>query len=44
MLDYRTTKVLKPQSNGFIDLLHRLLLDEHFPIKGLTLYDMFKRV
>ncbi|CAJ1830617.1 IS481 family transposase ISAs19 [Aeromonas veronii] len=26
----------RPQSNGFIERLHRTLLDEHFRIKGRT--------
>ena len=33
---FRTTKVRRPQSNGFIERLHRTLLDEHFRIKGRT--------
>ncbi|HDX8404091.1 TPA: transposase, partial [Aeromonas dhakensis] len=33
---HRTTKVRRPQSNGFIERLHRTLLDEHFRIKGRT--------
>lgn len=35
-IDHRTTKVRRPQSNGFIERLHRTLLDEHFRIKGRT--------
>lgn len=31
---HRTTKVRRPQSNGFVERLHRTLLDEHFRIKG----------
>jgi len=33
---YRTTRVGRPQSNGFIERLHRTLLDEHFRVKGCT--------
>ncbi|HET7370586.1 MAG TPA: IS481 family transposase [Gammaproteobacteria bacterium] len=33
-IEHRTTKVRRPQSNGFIERLHRTLLDEHFRIKG----------
>ena len=33
---HRTTKVRRPQGNGFIERLHRTLLDEHFRIKGRT--------
>jgi transposase InsO family protein len=32
--EHRTTKVRRPQSNGFVERLHRTLLDEHFRIKG----------
>ncbi len=35
-IEHRTTKVRRPQSNGFIKRLHRTLLDEHFLIKGRT--------
>ncbi len=35
-IEHRTTKVRRPQSNGFIDRLHRTLLDEHFRIKRRT--------
>jgi hypothetical protein len=35
-IEHRRTKVRRPQSNGFIDRLHRTLLDEHFRIKGRT--------
>lgn len=35
-IDHRTTKVRRPQSNGFIERLHRTLLDEHFRIAGRT--------
>lgn len=33
-IEHRTTKVRRPQSNGFIERLHRTLLDEHFRIQG----------
>lgn len=35
-IEHRTTKVRRPQSNGFIERLHRTLLDEHFRIMGRT--------
>jgi transposase InsO family protein len=35
-IEHRTTKVRRPQSNGFIERLHRTLLDEHFRIAGRT--------
>ncbi len=33
-IEHRITKVRRRQSNGFIERLHRTLLDEHFRIKG----------
>ena len=33
---HRTTKVRRPQSNGFVERMHRTLLDEHFRIQGRT--------
>ena len=33
-IDHRTTKVRRPQSNGFVERLHRTLLDEHFRVMG----------
>ncbi len=30
--------VRRPQSNDFIERLHRTMLDEHFLIKGLTIW------
>jgi len=33
-IEHRTTKVKRPQSNGFVERLHRTLLDEHFRIQG----------
>lgn len=35
-IEHRTTKVRRPQSNGFVERLHRTLLDEHFRLKGRT--------
>ncbi|MEX0902524.1 MAG: integrase core domain-containing protein, partial [Pseudohongiellaceae bacterium] len=35
-IEHRTTRVRRPQSNGFIERLHRTLLDEHFRIQGRT--------
>lgn len=33
-IEHRTTKVRRPQSNGFVERFHRTLLDEHFRIEG----------
>lgn len=33
-IDHRTTKVRRPQSNGYVERMHRTLLDEHFRIQG----------
>jgi transposase InsO family protein len=33
-IEHRTTKVGRPQSNGFIERFHRTLLEEHLRIKG----------
>lgn len=33
---HRTTKVKRPQSNGFIERFHRTLLDEHIRVVGRT--------
>lgn len=33
-IEHRKTAVRRPQSNGFIERLHRTLLDEHFRIEG----------
>jgi len=33
-IGHRTTKVRRPQSNGFVERLHRTLLDEHFRVMG----------
>ena len=35
-IEHRTTRVRRPQSNGFIERFHRTLLDEHFRIQGRT--------
>jgi len=35
-LEHRTTRVRRPQSNGFIERFHRTLLDEHLRIAGRT--------
>ena len=35
-IEHRTTKVRRPQSNGYVERLHRTLLDEHFRIAGRT--------
>jgi len=37
-IEHRTTQVRRPQSNGFVERLHRTLLDEHFRIKGREKY------
>ena len=33
-IEHRTTKVRRPQSNGFVERLHRTLLEEHFRVMG----------
>ena len=33
-IEHRTTRVRRPQSNGFLERFHRTLLDEHLRIKG----------
>jgi len=35
-IEHRTTKVRRPQSNGYVERLHRTLLDEHFRVQGRT--------
>lgn len=35
-IEHRTTQVRRPQSNGYVERLHRTLLDEHFRIAGRT--------
>lgn len=35
-IEHRTTRVRRPQSNGFIERFHRTLLDEHLRIMGRT--------
>jgi len=33
-IEHRTTRVRRPQSNGFVERMHRTLLDEHFRVMG----------
>jgi transposase InsO family protein len=33
-IEHRTTRVKRPQSNGYVERLHRTLLDEHFRVEG----------
>ena len=33
-IEHRTTPIRRPQSNGYVERLHRTLLDEHFRLKG----------
>lgn len=33
-IEHRTTKVRRPQSNGFVERFHRTVLDEHFRVMG----------
>lgn len=35
-IEHRTTRVRRPQSNGYVERLHRTLLDEHFRVAGRT--------
>lgn len=35
-IEHRTTRVNRPQSNGFIERFHRTLLDEHIRVTGRT--------
>ncbi|MBX7259784.1 MAG: integrase core domain-containing protein, partial [Candidatus Hydrogenedentes bacterium] len=35
-IEHRTTRVRRPQSNGFIERFHRTLLDEHLRVAGRT--------
>ena len=35
-IEHRTTRVRRPQSNGFIERFHRTLLEEHLRIQGRT--------
>jgi transposase InsO family protein len=35
-IEHRTTKLRRPQSNGYVERLHRTLLDEHFRVTGRT--------
>lgn len=44
-IEHRTTRVKRPQSNGFVERLHRTLLDEHFRIEGRrTWYDTIEEI
>ena len=33
-IEHRTTKVKRPQTNGFVERLHRTIIDEHFRVVG----------
>ncbi|NKB67710.1 MAG: IS481 family transposase [Candidatus Latescibacteria bacterium] len=33
-IEHRKTKVKRPQTNGFVERLHRTILDEHFRVEG----------
>jgi len=33
-IEYKRTRVNRPQSNGIVERLHRTLLDEHFRVEG----------
>ena len=33
-IEHRKTKIKSPQTNGFVERLHRTLLDEHFRVVG----------
>jgi transposase InsO family protein len=33
VIEHRTTRVKRPQSNGIVERLHRTLLDEHFRVE-----------
>jgi transposase InsO family protein len=35
-IEHRTTRVRRPQSNGYIERFHRTLLDEHLRVAGRT--------
>ena len=35
-IEHRMTKMRRPQSNGFVERLHKTLLDEHFRVQGRT--------
>jgi len=37
-IKHRTTRVGRPQSNGFVERFHRTLLEEHLRIKGRTVW------
>ncbi len=33
-IEHRTTRIRRPQSNGYVERMHKTLLDEHFRTKG----------
>ncbi len=35
-IEHRTSKVRRPQSNDYVERLHRTFIDEHFRISGRT--------
>ena len=37
-IEHRTTRVGRPQSNGYLERFHRTLLDEHLRIQGRTTF------
>ena len=37
-IEHRTTRVRRPQSNGFVERLHRTLFNEHFRIQGRQIW------
>lgn len=44
-IEHRTTKVRRPQSNGYVERLHRTLLDEQFRIQGRkTWYEFLEQM
>ena len=44
-IEHRTTKVRRPQSNGYVERVHRTLLDEHFRIEGRkTFYESIQQM
>lgn len=40
-IEHRSTKVRRPRNNGFVERMHRTLLDEHFRVKGRTPHKAF---
>lgn len=43
-IEHRKIKIRRPQSNAFVERMHRTLLDVHFRIKGLQNGYEFRRV